>query len=304
MGQQRVLPGRGRAAALAAACRGAAERLRFAPPTLHGVSLTAHYTAYAWHRMGVPEAARFATLAGRLLTAAAWPIEAAARRLGRGDFASLLLRPRHRLFEDRLGASGCRTFVELGAGLSPRGTAYTRADAAVRYVEVDLPAMSALKARLVGAARGPGQRFVAGDVRDAALFARLADEVRGRGPVAVVAEGLLAYFPPAGYRALLRAVSEFLQAVGGGVFVFDANPRAGLRHFGPLAAIALRLIGVVAQNAMDLPVESAAAGLADLAAAGFAPVHVFAPPPTHTPDAPPVAAPGPDALLLLFEAWR
>ena len=163
-------------------------------PDMSSVGLTAHFTAYAWHLLGVPEAHRFATGRGRLLHLATSPLRRLAPALGFADPMDTLLASRHLLLEHVIRREGDRTFVEIASGLSPRGTAYC-ADPEVRFVEVDLPDMSALKRRLVADARGADQRFVAGDATDPALYEELADHVRGRGPVLVVTEGLNAYLP-------------------------------------------------------------------------------------------------------------
>lgn len=239
-----------------------------ARPDMSGVSLTAHFTAYSWHKLGVPEAHRFVTRRGRLLHAATRPLARLSELAGVGDPEEILLVPRYHVLEAQLQASGCRTFVELGAGLSPRGTAYAL-EPGVTYLEVDLPGQSQLKERLVGDGRGAGLRFIAGDALDPELYPRLAAEVAGRGPVAALAEGLIAYLPRDGVKILLAGVCQLLRRSGGGILLFDLNPADAVERFGLLGRFYMRLIGWVARWPLDLPIRSVEDALSLLRNAGF-----------------------------------
>ncbi|MFH2009297.1 MAG: class I SAM-dependent methyltransferase [bacterium] len=250
---------------------------------MSSVGLTAHYTAYTWHLLGVPEAHRFATGKGQLLHFVARPVLRLAPWLGLGDPLSFLLESRHLLLEHLLREDGCRTFVEIASGLSPRGTAYS-VDPDVVFVEVDLPAMSALKTQLVGNARGPGQQFLAGDAMDPGLYDRLLERVRGRGPVTVVAEGLNSYLTRESLERMVLNVSSFLKACGGGRFVLDINPADALPRFGWLGAVVVRAIETVARYPVSLPVRSAEDAVQLLRRAGFSEACV------HDPRAHPATA--------------
>jgi len=245
-------------------------------PDMSSVGLTAHYTAYAWHLLGVSEAHRFATGRGRLLHLATSPLRRLAPALGFADPLDVLLTSRHLLLEHVIQREGHRTFVEIASGLSPRGTAYC-ADPEVVFVEVDLPDMSAMKRRLVGDARGVGQRFVAGDATDPALYGVLADIVRDRGPVTVVTEGLSAYLSRAGLEGLVRDVAAFLRGCGGGQFVLDVNPADALLRFGLVGRLVVGAIQTVARFPVTMPVQSGADGVRLLEAAGFTGVSLHDP---------------------------
>jgi len=245
-------------------------------PDMSSVGLTAHFTAYAWHLLGVPDAHRFATGRGRLLHLVTSPLRRLAPALGFADPLHTLLESRHLLLEHVLRREGDRTFVELASGLSPRGTAYS-VDSDILFVEVDLPDMSALKRRLVGNAQGAGQRFVAGDATDPALYAELAEHVRGRGPVTVVTEGLNAYLPRAGLEALVHNVAAFLRECGGGRFVLDINPADALRRFGLFGRLVVGAIQTVARFPVTLPVQSGADGVNLLESAGFTRIRLHDP---------------------------
>jgi hypothetical protein len=245
-------------------------------PDMSSVGLTAHFTAYAWHLLDVPEAHRFVTGRGRLLHLATSPLRRLAPVLGFADPLDTLLTSRHLLLEHVLRQEGGRTFVELASGLSPRGTAYC-ADPDVVFVEVDLPDMSALKRRLVADARGVGQRFVAGDVTDPALYADLAEHVRDRGPVTVVTEGLNSYLPREGLEALVRNVADFLRVCGGGRFVLDINPADALSRYGLFGRLVVGAIQTVARFPVTMPVRSGTDGVLLLEAAGFTRIRLHDP---------------------------
>lgn len=246
------------------------------PGDMSGVGLTAHYTAYAWHLLGAPEAHRFVTWQGRLLHAAASPVAAAAGVLGIGHPVSLLLEPRYRILEHELRGSGLKRFVELGAGLSCRGTAYSQ-DPEVTYVEVDLPGMTQVKEQLVGDAKGRGQRFAGGDVLDADLYLRLREQVGDRGQVAVISEGLSSYLSRPAFEALARHVSGFLRDCGGGVFLTDVSPVDAVQRFGWFGSVFTWGIGVVARWPLGLPVRSTGDGVRMFEHAGFDRVEVHGP---------------------------
>src|SRR5688572_7525842 len=115
---------------------------------------TAHYTAYVWHRLGMPHAEHFATRKGAALF---WGF-----RLGGEWIAAAIpgmpsmsqyLAQRHLAIEHALSEHAPDLIVELGAGLSRRGVTWA-VDRGVRYVEVDLPHMvDAKRARIPQALR-------------------------------------------------------------------------------------------------------------------------------------------------------
>ena len=133
---------------------------------------------------------------------------------------------RHTMIDHLLRASGARQVVELAAGLSPRGAAFTR-DGTMRYTEVDFPHVVEKKRALL--ARTPAGRevlerpnlaFVAGD----ALEAPLEDRVAVGEPLFVIAEGLLVYLAADQQRALLRRARALVERAGAGTLVFDLVP--------------------------------------------------------------------------------
>ncbi len=197
------------------------------------IAPTAHYTAYVWHHVGMPHGRLFATALGRTLF---WSF----RFAGEGVFPRFFsgvptmaqyLELRHRWIESALEEERPDVVVEIGAGLSRRGVTWA-ADRRTRYVEVDLPAMVALKRRLLREraslelrARLAGRLTqvsadVLADGFEAELTALLA---RAERPL-VVAEGVLGYFAPSNRARLVRAVAGALD--GRGAFVCELRTRA------------------------------------------------------------------------------
>lgn len=191
------------------------------------LSVTAFYTAHAWAWGKFPEADLFTSRRSRDVWNATNLVLGAARLVRRLPSLRHGLAQRHAMIDRLCAESGCRQVLELAAGLSPRGAA-TTADPAIRYVELDLPAMIAEKRRLL--ARTPHGRDVlarpnlvlaAADVATADLAAHLAP-----GPVCVIAEGLVMYLSAAEQRALWARIASLCAARPGSSFVFDLVPTA------------------------------------------------------------------------------
>ncbi|GAA2740401.1 class I SAM-dependent methyltransferase [Kitasatospora cinereorecta] len=141
-----------------------------------------------------------------------------AERFGTSALQSLVQGIRVRCFdrevEDFLTRHPRGTVVNLGDGLE---TQYWRVDnGRARWISVDLPEASELRARLLPA--GPRQELVACSVTDPAWIERV-DDSRG---LLITAEGLLMYLRPPEVRALLALLAERFP---GATLVFDAVPR-------------------------------------------------------------------------------
>lgn len=192
------------------------------------LSVTALYTAGAWSWGALPGADLLASDPSRTVfrvTNAALGVSRLFNWRQRSLRHGLL--HRHTMIDHLLRASGAKRVVELAAGLSRRGVAFSE-DPAVRYTEVDLAPMLEHKRALLGrtdagraALERPNLRLVAGDV----LEMDLAGLAEGDGPSFVIAEGLLVYLTPPQQRALFAKVRGAIAAGGaGGAFVFDLLP--------------------------------------------------------------------------------
>ena len=86
---------------------------------------TAHYTAYAWHRLGLPYAQYFVTPTGAALywgfrMTGEWAMDLSPRVPNMLEYLGY----RHLMIESALKRIEPDTVVEIGAGLSRRGTTW------------------------------------------------------------------------------------------------------------------------------------------------------------------------------------
>lgn len=195
---------------------------------------TAHYTAYVWHHLGFPYADLFATREGRAMF---WGFRAAGEWLAvasrRTPSMSQYLGMRHRLIERRLEELRPDRVVEIGAGLSRRGITWAL-DHGVDYWEVDLPPMLSKKRALLEA-RAPRSlrdrlegrlRWEAKDVLDESFGDWLHATLAGAERAAVIAEGLLTYFPWDERARLVQSVCRGLSAANQGELLCDLRDQA------------------------------------------------------------------------------
>lgn len=141
----------------------------------------------------------------------------------RGDAFGLALRARHldgwtMAFLARHPAA---TVLHLGCGLDGR---VDRVDPppGVRWFDLDLPDVIALRRVAYPREEGPGYQMIAASVMDAGWLR----SVPADRPVLVVAEGLLMYLPQAKVRMLLARLGG---AFPSGELVFDALSPLGVR---------------------------------------------------------------------------
>ncbi|WP_394830618.1 FAD-dependent oxidoreductase [Pendulispora rubella] len=192
------------------------------------IAPTAYYTAYVWHRLGMPHAKLFATARGAALF---WGFRLA------GEWLSLLssrvpstvqyLAMRHLAIEHELERMAPDRVVEIGAGLSRRGITWAP-EKGIRYIEVDLPnIVKAKHARLAAAPRALRDRLdgrwslLSFDILDARFGDWLAAQLEGARRPVVVAEGVLVYFDMAERARIVASVRKGLAASGGGAFLCD-----------------------------------------------------------------------------------
>lgn len=237
------------------------------------ISITAHYTAYAWYVGGFAEAERFVTERGRWLYRGGEVLMAPWKALGIPNITDLFLIPRHKMIDHLAREAGCRQYVELAAGLSPRGAAFT-ADPAVRYIEGDLPDMIALKRSLVErAGRRPNHFFETVNLLEQPLEIPSAQAER----TVVITEGLANYFPTDTYGRMLRGIVEFLRPRGGGVYLADMHDRAQSRAYGVASRFFQQLVNAISRTKTVMHFEDPAEGKRFFEDAGFDKVEVLSP---------------------------
>ncbi len=196
---------------------------------------TAHYTAYVWHRLGMPHAEHFATAKGRGLF---WSFRLAgewiALALPTHPSMEQYLEMRHRALEKVLFDEQPDCVVELGAGLSRRGLTWA-ADHGVRYVEVDLPHMvdakrKTIQTRVPAIVRSRAADLlshVSMDVLSDGLIDELGSVLAGARRPVVLAEGLLGYFPMDERAQIVARIRQALTRAGGGKFACDLRAAEG-----------------------------------------------------------------------------
>ncbi|MEX1363690.1 MAG: class I SAM-dependent methyltransferase [Nannocystaceae bacterium] len=207
---------------------------------------TAHYTAYVWHRLGLPYARHLSTRRGAALYWGFFALgEWTTRLLPAVPSMREYLEYRHRLIDAVVEQLGPGCVVELGAGLTPRAVRWA-VDRGVPGIELDLPGMARAKRqrleRMPASARARLRSLHAvhdADVLDPGFATMLADIIGDRPRPVVVAEGLLSYFDPAPRQRVLDAVAYALRRVGGGALVCDLHTARAQAEVG-MAAHALR----------------------------------------------------------------
>jgi len=245
----------------------------------HDLSVTALYTSQVWVWGGFDCAPLFATKEAKAVFS--WTNGAlmiAKLFMWRLKSLKHSLLHRHAMIDWLLSRSGSSQVLELAAGLSRRGAAFS-ASPGVAYVEVDLPHVVKKKRELLertpeGKAVVSRQnlRLVPGDVTELDLAALVEP-----GRRFVIAEGLLMYLKPDEQRALWGRIAALMAGVGG-TFVFDLvpwveQPKPGL--FGrALEWVMKRFTG---GKAFERDLRTRADICADLQAVGFTSVKCHEP---------------------------
>jgi O-methyltransferase involved in polyketide biosynthesis len=201
-------------------------------PANDRIGPTAHYTAYVWHRLGFPHADLFSTRTGAALY---WAFRGAAEWINvlSPGFPSMLgfLEYRHLLIDNQLSRLRPDCVVEVGAGLSRRGVTWA-VDLGTPYIEVDLPAMIALKRRRIDEAPQAVQdaarqrlALVTADVTADGFDDLLFQHIEGAERPVVIAEGLVSYLEMDGRRKLFEAVTVAFRRGAGGHFLCDLHTK-------------------------------------------------------------------------------
>ena len=193
------------------------------------ISPTAHYTGHVWVRNGLSHD-ELATLEGRLLFEAVAPAMTVSRQLGGPTLEGMLL-SRHRIIDELLAEAiddGRVTQVlEVACGMSPRGWRFAeRYGDALTYVEADLPEMAARKRRALErmGSLSDAHRVVDVDaLKDGGpkSIAAVTSELDPDEGLAIVTEGLLAYFGADDVAGLLVRFADALSGFSFGLYLAD-----------------------------------------------------------------------------------
>jgi O-methyltransferase involved in polyketide biosynthesis len=194
---------------------------------MSAISPTAHYTGYVWARNGLshPE---LETCEGRLLFESLQPAMMLNGALGGGTLEAYLL-ARHlaidALLERGIEHDGVNQVIEVACGLSPRGWRFTEQYPELIYVEADLPEMVERKRQALLAMGSLSGRHRVAEV-DALReddLTTVAGELDPRGSLAIIAEGLLSYLPPAAVDQMWQRFARVLGGFAAGRYLSDLH---------------------------------------------------------------------------------
>ncbi len=239
------------------------------------ISPTAHYTGMVWARNGLSHPTLSRALSPALYWAAS-PIVWATAPLAGGITLDEALLQRHRIVDALLTRAieeaGVVQVVEIAAGMSARGLRLCAAYPQLRYIEGDLPAMAARKARATDGVRRAGHTVLAVDALAPSGPGSLAGLLGGHLdpglPTAVVAEGLGVYLDHASLSALWARIGEFLGNFPRGVFITDLITDDLAQNVPPIAWF-FRLVGLVARGRVQTHFADGAAATAMLTGLGY-----------------------------------
>lgn len=244
----------------------------------HGkIGPTAHYTAYVWHRLGLPHAEHFKTSTGRVLywgffALGEWATRLSAAVPSMRDY----LEYRHRLIDAVLEVEEPDRLIEVGAGLSPRGVAWVL-DRGVPAVELDLPAMAAAKRERIATLPRQARERLAGrhsvldvDALSPDFPLLLAEAVGGARRPVVIAEGVMSYFDDVRRQQLITGIADGLRRAGGGLYVCDTHTRTAQAKVGTAATVLKTAIRALTRQRRALSAYADEAALfGAFSAAGF-----------------------------------
>lgn len=174
------------------------------------ISFTAHYTGYIWYQMGISHPA-FATSKGKFLTSLMNPFENWAEKVVGGSMRTTL-KARHKMIDDALiqliQSHPNIQIVEIAAGLSPRGWGFRQKYPQLRYIEVDLPDMAAVKKQALIQAEQPEAEVLAVDLFSPQLE-QLFATLDSTQPVVMISEGLINYFTKDSLHSLWQSFTHY-----------------------------------------------------------------------------------------------
>jgi O-methyltransferase involved in polyketide biosynthesis len=244
------------------------------------IGITAHYTAFTWHKNGLSHPV-LTTRPGRALFLVAAPWMWMGRNLlGITDIQTYLIQ-RHILMDHLMDMAVEKgkpvQVLELACGLSPRGwrflSRHKNRDA--RYVETDLPGMAARKEKLLKQAGLLRAGHIMTTLNILALdgpasLEQVCQKHLEPGCLTlVVTEGLINYFPLPVVEKLWQRIASVLKSQGGGLYLADnmTLPQEGLARavIKPFRSI----IEALAGGRTHLHFAADKDAIASLAACGF-----------------------------------
>jgi len=247
------------------------------------ISPTAYATGYFWYRHGLSTPALTTPQGRRLDRGFRWLSRGI--RLASGVSIDALMMARHlginEVLAQAIDDGRVRQVIEIAAGLSPRGWEFSRRyPDTLSYIETDLPAMAATKARMLGAAQllSPRHRVATLDAladEGPDSLAAIAATLDPRLGTAIITEGLMNYLDPATARGVWRRIARTLGRFPQGIYLADVYPQPRERSPGLLLLGAT--LSVFVRGRMHLHFDRDAAVVAAMREAGFGSATVHAP---------------------------
>ena len=128
---------------------------------------------------------------------------------------------RYRFVNHCIRQSGCKNILDIGCGYSPRGILF--ANEGYHYVGADIPAvindMSKLSGLCVSEKNAAALEYIAADATNPEALLAAADAMDG--PVCIITEGVLMYFPVYEMKEVLCGIKEVLHKHGGCMYTPD-----------------------------------------------------------------------------------
>ena len=192
-----------------------------------GLAVTAFYTCGVWNWGRLPCAPLLISQDARNTFRATNLVLSLAGLFTRGPSLKHSLLQRHVMIDRWLGENGALQIIELAAGFSPRGAAFTDSPY-LTYIEIDLPEVIDRKKRLLARTkegrsilRRPNLKLIGDDVLRIDLTA-LIDSSK---PLFVVAEGLFMYYQAPEQSMIWSKIYNAVSACGrDGGLIFDLVP--------------------------------------------------------------------------------
>jgi O-methyltransferase involved in polyketide biosynthesis len=247
------------------------------------VSPTAYATGHFWYRHGLSHPGLLAPESARMGRRFRWLMGLVKAVSGTSVEAMMLARHKgiDAILAQHIDEGRVTQVLEIACGLSPRGWRFLqRYPGRLRYVEADLPHMTALKQRLLEQAGllTPGHRVVPIDAlrdRGPGSLHELAKSLDPAGGLAIVTEGLMSYLDPSTAQALWRRIASTLHAFPSGVYLADAYVRTDRHGIG--GALFRGIVQAFVRGRMHIHFEAPSHAERILKAAGFGAVTLHEP---------------------------
>ena len=245
-------------------------------PDTSRISPTAHYTSYVWYRNGLSHPA-LATTTGSLFYAGMGLVDRLSAACGGPRIEPMLLCRHHlidRVLERAIESGEIGQVVEVAAGLSGRGVRLTRRHEHLRFVEGDLPGMSAQKRERLGRAglSSPRHHVVPmnalADLGEHALAQVVDDILEPDVGTAIVTEGLTPYFDPDIVGQMWRRFVRVLSGYRAGLYLGDLYTRDTIGQV-PGSRLALLSMSAFTRGSVHLHFDDAKDAAEAARAAGF-----------------------------------